>query len=175
MAQHVSLNTETPKLTINSVTSNRAGTKDSVEIEPFSSQLNKQIDKHVKTKEPSENKTGKTVPDSDEQLQENVKAERVGEENGKELPNTEKTEVNDEQGDDGITVLVESNLKDTPVQNEPKTGGKEVSSIEKKTAPSTVLKDKQVLTAETVSNSKIDNHPPAVLKNEDAKKSECSH
>jgi flagellar hook-length control protein FliK len=87
MAQHVMLKTEIAASPANSAGPNKALAADNAEVEPFSSELNKQIDKHAKTQDKGNEKVEQsTETDSAKQQDKPSKAEKVDSNNGKNLP-----------------------------------------------------------------------------------------
>ena len=138
MTQHLLEQAEVTPPVIKSASANKVSASDNTEVQPFSSELNKQIDKHVKTAEKAQDpveQSGKAHPTK--QQDKDSKAEKSDVDDGKNLPKEtnsvaekstdehvvaeEVTEINiksDVAVDVKVDVLLTSN---TPIASENKT------------------------------------------------------
>lgn len=116
MTQHLLIKPEVASTVIKPVSANKALSSDKQEIQPFSSELNKQIDKHAGTQgKGSEQAEQLNKKQTTKQQNDNPKAEKVEDDNGKNLPeeaNTDSGYVDAEQMDD---IVIESESADETV------------------------------------------------------------
>lgn len=113
MTQHVMVKPEIASSAVSSTGPNKAVATDNAEVQPFSSELNKQIDKHAKSQEQGHVQVDKsTKTHTAKQQDKPSKAEKVDGDDGKNLPkeahvdskpkNTEH--VADDSGDEKVVV-----------------------------------------------------------------------
>ncbi|OUR65445.1 hypothetical protein A9Q79_00150 [Methylophaga sp. 42_25_T18] len=87
MTQHLLVQAEVTPPVIKSASANKVSASDNTEVQPFSSELNKQIDKHVKTAEKAQDsveQSGNAHPTK--QQDKDSKAEKLDVDDGKNLP-----------------------------------------------------------------------------------------
>lgn len=171
MTQQILIKPEVTAPVAKPVASNKALSSEDAELQPFSSELNKQIDKHDKTQQNEPEKVDKSDKTTAANKQDKkAKAEKVDSDDGKKLPK-ESSEPSDvskqdetkptegEQGDDKvITIETESvveNVVSVVLVDADKNRTDEVVSDEESTSKAAkvktdVTKNSQLLTSEQV-------------------------
>ena len=111
MAQHILIKSEVASSAPSSVGKNKPVPTDSKEIQPFSSELNKQIDKHANTQEKSHAQVEpSTKTHTDKQQDKELKAEKKDGDNGKNLPKEVNSDPEQIDAEDISEVIVNTEI-----------------------------------------------------------------